>query len=147
MHWQRLQLQVYQLSDCIRSVGKLIFGSPHRFSNGFKSRLWVGHSRTFKDLFKSQSIILDVWFMVLCCWKVFFENLPVFGSVCMKVPTLRFCSVVAPGDSQEMSSTWFLPVEILGLQTREFNFCLIRSEKALFGKLQVGCHMPVYSVE
>lgn len=131
----------------------MIFRSPHRFSNGFKSRLWVGHSWTFRDLFQSQSIILDVWFRVLLEGEslhhsvaVLSGDLPVFGSVCMMVPT-SCCSVVTPGDSQVISSTCFLPVELLSFQTREFIFCLIISEKALFDKLQVGCHMPVYSVE
>lgn len=73
---------------------------------------------------------------------VFFEELSIFGSFRMMVPT-SWRSVVAPGDSWAMSSTWFMPVEMLGLQRGEFNFCLIRSEKALFCKLQVGCHMPV----
>lgn len=133
----------------------MIFRSPHRFSNGFKSRLWLGPSRMFGDLFQSQSIMLNVWFRILCCCKV---NLcPIRwrflqGSVCRWLRLYDGANivpqcVVTPGNSQAVSSAWFLPVERLGFQTRGFNFCLIRSEKALFGKLQEGCHMPIYSME
>lgn len=71
------------------------------------------------------------------------------GTACiwhLLMPTL--CrSVVAPGDSWAMSSNWFMPVEMIGFQLEEFNFCLISWERAVFCKLQVGCHMLVQSWE
>ena len=50
-----------------------IFKSCHRFSIGFRSWLWLGHSRTFLSLFLSHSnVALVVCFVSLSCWKVNF---------------------------------------------------------------------------
>lgn len=94
-------------------------------------------------LFQIQSTILHVWFRVLTCRKVYllscsaqFSARPVFGSICVMEPT-SWCSVLTPDDSQVISSTWFLPVEMLGFQAWQLNFCLIKWEKALSGIFQV----------
>ena len=48
-----------------------IFRSLQRCSIGFKSGIWLDHSRTFRDLSRSQScIILAVCLGWLTCWKV-----------------------------------------------------------------------------
>ena len=95
--WQRLQLRVFlgmsvsalhiwiwgffshsSLQICSSSV-KLdgecrwtaIFKSFHRFSMGFMSGLWLGHSRTFTFLFWSHSsVALAVCLGSLSCWNV-----------------------------------------------------------------------------
>ena len=47
-----------------------IFKSCHRFLIGFKSGLWLGHSRTFIFLFLSHSsVALAVCFGSLSCWR------------------------------------------------------------------------------
>ena len=61
--------------------GTAIFRSLQRCSIGYKSRPWLGHSRTFRDLSRSHScIVLAVFLGLLSCWKV---NLH---------PSLRTCS-------------------------------------------------------
>ena len=45
--------------------------SLQRCSIGFKSGLWLGHSRTFRDLSQSHScVVLAVCLGLLSCWKV-----------------------------------------------------------------------------
>ncbi len=70
------------LSSSVRLDGKrwwtAIFRSLQRCSIGFKSGLWLGHSRTVTELLWSHSfVILAVCLGSLSCWKV---NLrPVWG--------------------------------------------------------------------
>jgi hypothetical protein len=48
-----------------------IFWSLQRSSIGFKSGLWLAHSRTFRDLSRSHScVVLAVCLGLLSCWKV-----------------------------------------------------------------------------
>ena len=48
-----------------------IFRSLQRCLIGFKSGLWLGHSRTFRDLSQSHScVVLAVCLGSLSCWKV-----------------------------------------------------------------------------
>ena len=48
-----------------------IFRSLKRCSIRFKSRPWLGHSRTFRDMSRSQScVVLAVRLWPLSCWKV-----------------------------------------------------------------------------
>uniref|UniRef100_A0A674ERS6 Interleukin-10 receptor subunit beta-like n=1 Tax=Salmo trutta TaxID=8032 RepID=A0A674ERS6_SALTR len=63
------------LSSSVRLDGELrctaIFKSLQRCSIGFKSRLWLGHSKTFRDLSQSHScVVLAVCLVSLSCWKV-----------------------------------------------------------------------------
>ncbi len=63
------------LSSSVRLDGKrwwtAIFRSLQRCSIGFKSGLWLGHSRTVTELLWSHSfIILAVCLGSLSCWKV-----------------------------------------------------------------------------
>ncbi len=63
------------LSSSVRLVGKrwwtAIFRSLQRCSIGFKSGLWLGHSRTVTELLWSHSfVILAVCLGSLSCWKV-----------------------------------------------------------------------------
>ena len=63
------------LSSSIRLDGKrrctAIFRSLQRCSIGFKSGLWLGHSRTFTELSWSHSFdILAVCLGSLSCWKM-----------------------------------------------------------------------------
>ncbi len=63
------------LSSSIRSDGErrctAIFRSLQRCSIGFKSGLWLGHSRTFTELSCSHSfVILAVCLGSLSCWKM-----------------------------------------------------------------------------
>ncbi len=63
------------LSSSVRLDGKrwwtAIFRSLQRSSIGFKSGLWLGHSRTVTELLWSHSfIILAVCLGSLSCWKV-----------------------------------------------------------------------------
>ena len=48
-----------------------IFRSLKRCSNGFKSKLCLGHSRTFRDLSQSHyCVVLAVCLGLLFCWKM-----------------------------------------------------------------------------
>ena len=48
-----------------------IFSSFHTCSIGFRSGLWLGHSKTFTDFLRSHSfVLLAVCFGSLSCWKV-----------------------------------------------------------------------------
>jgi hypothetical protein len=48
-----------------------IFRSLQRCSIRFKSGIWLGHSRTFRDLSRSHSyVVLAVCLGLLSCWKV-----------------------------------------------------------------------------
>ena len=62
------------LSSSIRLDGKrrctAIFRSLQRCSIGFKSGLWLGHSRTFTELSWSHFDILAVCLGSLSCWKM-----------------------------------------------------------------------------
>ncbi len=63
------------LSSSVRLDGKrwwtAIFRSLQRCSIGFKSGLWLGHSRTVTELLWSHSfVILAVCLGSLSCWKV-----------------------------------------------------------------------------
>ena len=63
------------LSSAVRLDGvcrcTAIFRSFQRCLTGFKSGLWLGHSRTFKDLSRSQScVVLAVFLGSLSCWKL-----------------------------------------------------------------------------
>ena len=63
------------ISSSVRLDGEhcctAIFRSLQRCSISFKSGLWLGHSRTFRDLSRSHSyIVLAVWLGSLSCWKV-----------------------------------------------------------------------------
>ncbi len=63
------------LSSSVRLDGDLrwtaIFRSLQRCSIGFKSGLWLGHSRTFTELSSSHSCVaLAVYLGSLSCWKV-----------------------------------------------------------------------------
>ncbi len=63
------------LSSSVRLDGKrwwtAIFRSLQRCSSGFKSGLWLGHSRTVTELLWSHSfVILAVCLGSLSCWKV-----------------------------------------------------------------------------
>ncbi len=63
------------LSSSVRLDGKCwwtaIFRSLQRCSIGFKSGLWLGHSRTVTELLWSHSfVILAVCLGSLSCWKV-----------------------------------------------------------------------------
>ncbi len=50
-----------------------LFRSPHRFSIGFRSGLWLGHSKTWIFFWSSHSFVdLDVCFGLLSCWKIKF---------------------------------------------------------------------------
>ncbi len=73
-------LQIF--SSSVRLDGKrwwtAIFRSLQRCSIGFKSGLWLGHSRTVTELLWSHSfVILAVCLGSLSCWKVTFG--PVWG--------------------------------------------------------------------
>ncbi|XP_075931719.1 gamma-aminobutyric acid receptor-associated protein-like 2 isoform X2 [Anarhichas minor] len=59
-------------SGWMGSVGaQPIFRSLQRCSIGFKSGLWLGHSRTFTELSRSHSfVILAVCLGSLSCWKM-----------------------------------------------------------------------------
>ena len=62
------------LSGWMWSVASQLFSGLQRCLIGFKSWLWLGHSRTFRDLARSHScIVLAVGLGSLSCWKV---NLP-----------------------------------------------------------------------
>jgi hypothetical protein len=81
------------LSSSVRLDGDCrctaIFRSLQRCLIGFKSALWLGHSRTFRDLSRSQScVVLAVCLWSLSCWKVlsaleqvFIKDLSVFCSI------------------------------------------------------------------
>ena len=63
------------LSSSVRLDGErrctAFFRSLQRCLIEFKSGLWLGHSRTFKDLSRYNScIVLAVYFESLSCWKV-----------------------------------------------------------------------------
>ena len=63
------------LSSSVRLDGErcctAIFRSLQRCSIGLKSGLWLSHSRTFRDLFRSHScVVLAVCLGSLSCWKV-----------------------------------------------------------------------------
>ena len=63
------------LSNSVRLDGECrytaIFRSLQRCSIGFKSGLWLGNSRTFRDLSISHScVVLAVCLGLLSCWKV-----------------------------------------------------------------------------
>ena len=63
------------LSSSVRLNGErcctAIFRSPQRCYIGFKSGLWLGHLRTFRDLSRSHSCaVLAVCLGPLSCWKV-----------------------------------------------------------------------------
>ena len=60
------------LSDWMGSVAaQQFFKSLQRCSIGFKSRLWLGHSRTLRDVSRSHScIVLAVCLGLLSCFKV-----------------------------------------------------------------------------
>ena len=63
------------LSSSVRLDGERlctdIFRSLQRCWIGFKSRLWLGHSRTIRDWSRSHSyIVLAVCLGLLSCWKV-----------------------------------------------------------------------------
>ncbi len=63
-------------SKSVRLRGHLLctalFRSPHRFSIGFRSGLWLGHSKTYHLLVKPFFVDLDVCFGLLLCWKMTF---------------------------------------------------------------------------
>ncbi len=89
------------LSSSVRLDGKrwwtAIFRSLQRCSIGFKSGLWLGHSRTVTELLWSHSfVILAVCLGSLSCWKVnlqpslrvlstlekvFVQDIPVLGRI------------------------------------------------------------------
>ena len=63
------------LSTSVRLEGECCstssFRSLQRCSIGFKSGLWLGHSRTFRDLSQSHPcVVLAVCLGLLSCWKV-----------------------------------------------------------------------------
>ncbi len=89
------------ISSSVRLDGKrwwtAIFRSLQRCSIGFKSGLWLGHSRTVTELLWSHSfVILAVCLGSLSCWKVkpsaqsevlstlekvFVQDIPVLGRI------------------------------------------------------------------
>ena len=52
------------------SADPLKLRSLQRCSIGFQSRLWLGHSRTFRDLSRSHFCVFAVCLGLLSCWKV-----------------------------------------------------------------------------
>ena len=65
------------------------FSSLHRFSMGFRSGDWLGHSRTFICFFFSHSFVaLAICFGSLSCWKT--HPQPIFSALtegcCPKFP-------------------------------------------------------------
>ena len=74
------------LSSSVRLGGECcctaIFRSLQRLESliGFKSGLWLGHSRTFRDLSWSHSCVVLVVCLGLSCWRWTFA--PVWGPEC-----------------------------------------------------------------
>ena len=59
------------LSGWMETIGGHFQVFPERYSIGFKSGLWLGHSRTFTEVSLSNScIVLAVFSGSLSCWKV-----------------------------------------------------------------------------
>lgn len=143
--WQRLQLYICKLSDWIRRVGKpWSSGLPADFqmasSPGF-GRATGGHLGIC-----SKASPLSWLGDAQCSWRddLFSSVLLCFlqGPGRILVSNSPLCSSALSSDSRAMSSTCSIPVEMIVLQCEEFHFGLISTEKALFCKLQVGCHMP-----
>ncbi len=68
-----------------------LFRSPHRCSIGFRSGLWLGHSKTLIFFWWSHAFVdLDVCFGSLSCWKVNF--LFIFSFL---TDAWRFCAKIA----------------------------------------------------
>ncbi len=158
------------LSSSVRLDGKrcwtAIFRSLQRCSIGFKSGLWLGHSRTVTELLWSHSfVILAVCLGSLSCQsevlstleKVFVQDIPVLGrnhlsldcnqSSCpcswKKNPqhdaatTMLHCWDCI---GQVMSSAWFSPHIPLRIKAKKFYLGLIRPENLIchhLGVLQV----------
>ncbi len=140
------------LSSSVRLDGKrwwtAIFRSLQRCSIGFKSELWLGHSRTVTELLWSHSfVILAVCLGSLSCWKV---NLrPSLRSWALwKTPpqhdaatTMLHCWDCI---GQVMSSAWFSPHIPLRIKAKKFYLGLIRPENLIchhLGVLQVFFHV------
>ncbi len=147
------------LSSSVRLDGKrwwtAIFRSLQRCSIGFKSGLWLGHSRTVTELLWSHSfVILAVCLGSLSCWKVNlrpslrswalwrrFSSAFIFPSIA----TSRPCSWKTPPQhdaattmlhcwdciGQVMSSAWFSPHIPLRIKAKKFYLGLIRPENLI----------------
>ncbi len=70
-------------SGWMGNISVSVFRSIQSCSIGFKSRLWLHHSRTFTELSRSHSfVILAVCLGLFSCWKVNF------------LPSLRFRIII-----------------------------------------------------
>ncbi len=148
------------LSSSVRLDGKrwwtAIFRSLQRCSIGFKSGLWLGHSRTVTELLWSHSfVILAVCLGSLSCWKVnlrpslrswalwrrFSSRISLYLAAFI-FPSIATSRPVPAAEKhphsmmlhcwdcigQVMSSAWFSPHIPLRIKAKKFYLCLIRPE-------------------
>ena len=144
------------LSSSVRMDGEhcctAIFRSLQRLSIGFKSGLWLGYSRTFRELSRSDSCVaLTVCLELLSCWKV---NLhPSLRSwvlwsrlssrIYMYFAPFNFASILSPSPCRWKTTPQhdnapnmlhhrdvarFLPDVTLVIQAKVFNLGFIRPE-------------------
>ena len=66
------------------------FNSLHRFSNGFKSGLWLGHSKTLTSLFRSHALTN----LAVCFWIIVVLRPPRLSESMFICVLLIFCSKI-----------------------------------------------------
>ncbi len=159
------------LSSSVRLDGKrwwtVIFRSFQRCSIGFKSGLWLGHSRTVTELLWSHSfVILAVCLGSLSCWRVnlqpslrswaqvFVQDISVLGRIHLSLDCNQSscpCSWKTPPQhdaattmlhcwdciGQVMSGAWFSPHIPLRIKAKKFYLGLIRPENLICHHLGV----------
>lgn len=94
MPWQSFPLFLAKAHKSVRLQRHLmcsaLFRSPHRFSIGFRSSLWLGHSKSLIFFWLSHSFVnFEVCFWSLSCWKV--KSLFIFSFL---AETWRFCAKI-----------------------------------------------------
>lgn len=137
-----------------------------RCSVGFKSGLELGHSETFTECSRSHSfVILALFLGLLSYWKIILPRSRVLWSRLSSRMPLYIAAFIFPSTlasltglaaekhphchaslygciSQMMSGAWFSPDIRLGIQTKEFNLCLIRP--GYLGELSCsGFHLAI----
>ncbi len=152
-------------SSPVQSWWTTIFRSLQRCSIGFKSGLWLGHSRTVTELLWSHSfVILAVCLGSLSCWKVnLWPNLRSWAlwrrfssRISLYLAAFIFSSIATSRPvpaaekhphsmmlhcwdciGQVMSSAWFSPHIPLRIKAKKFYLGLIRPENLICHHLGV----------
>uniref|UniRef100_A0A8C7Q253 Fibronectin type-III domain-containing protein n=1 Tax=Oncorhynchus mykiss TaxID=8022 RepID=A0A8C7Q253_ONCMY len=134
-YWKKTDKKDRRCTDIFKSLQICLIG--------FKSRLWLGHSKTFRDLSKSHfCVVLAVCLVSLSCWKVnhhpslrssvhwrrFSSRISLFFALFI-FPSILTSLQVPATEKHDAATTMlhcrdgarFLPDVTFGIQAKEFN--------------------------